>query len=170
MTGSLGDVMKESVAAAIAYLRANAHRYGADPEFHKNLDVHVHFPDGATPKDGPSAGITIATAVISAITNRPVRMDIAMTGEISLRGRVLPIGGLKEKLLAAHQSGIREVIIPKDNEAQLQEVPESIRNELRVHPVEKVSDVLDILLLPKIELDKQPNIPPSTGTVTQPNA
>ncbi|ACO46960.1 endopeptidase La [Deinococcus deserti] len=167
MTGSLGDVMKESVGAAVAYLRAHAHKYGADPDFHKNLDLHVHFPDGATPKDGPSAGITIATAVISAVTGRPVRMDVAMTGEISLRGRVLPIGGVKEKLLAAHQGGIREVIIPKDNEPHLQEVPESIRGELKIHAVERVGEVLDLLLLPKSE---QPSIPPVQGKINQPGA
>ncbi|ADY26461.1 anti-sigma H sporulation factor, LonB [Deinococcus proteolyticus MRP] len=155
MTGSLGDVMKESVGAAIAYLRAHAAEYGADPDFHKNIDLHVHFPDGATPKDGPSAGITITTAVISAITGRPVRADVAMTGEISLRGRVLPIGGVKEKLLAAHQGGIREVIIPKDNEPHLQEVPESILSDLTVHAVERVSEVLDLLLLPGQE---EPNL------------
>ncbi|RTR30903.1 endopeptidase La [Deinococcus radiophilus] len=166
MTGSLGDVMKESVAAAIAYLRAHAHEYGADPDFHKNLDLHVHFPDGATPKDGPSAGITIATAVISAITGRPARMDVAMTGEISLRGRVLPIGGVKEKLLAAHQGGIREVIIPADNEPYLQEVPDSIRSELKIHCLEKVGDVLDLVLLPA-----QPqHIPATQGEHQQPGA
>ena len=170
MTGSLGDVMKESVGAAIAYLRAHAHTYGADPDFHKNLDVHVHFPDGATPKDGPSAGITIATAVISAITGRPVRLDVAMTGEISLRGRVLPIGGVKEKLLAAHQGGIREVIIPKDNEPHLQEVPDSIRGDLKIHVVERVGEVLDLILLPKPE-GEQPTIPPAQGqSATRPGA
>ncbi|SMB95468.1 endopeptidase La [Deinococcus hopiensis] len=170
MTGSLGDVMKESVGAAIAYLRAHAAEYGADPDFHKNLDLHVHFPDGATPKDGPSAGITIATAVISAVTGRPVRMDVAMTGEISLRGRVLPIGGLKEKLLAAHQGGIREVIFPKDNEPNLQDVPESIRGDLRTHAVERVGQVLDLLLLPAPQPAPTP-IPPSQGRdVTQPGA
>ncbi|MEW6421241.1 MAG: endopeptidase La [Deinococcota bacterium] len=170
MTGSLGDVMKESVQAAVAYLRAHAHKYGADPEFHKKLDLHVHFPDGATPKDGPSAGITIATAVISAVTGRPVRLDVAMTGEISLRGRVLPIGGVKEKLLAAHQGGIREVIIPKDNEPNLQEVPESIRGELRIHAVERVGEVLDLVLLPAPE--EQPSvIPAGQGRdVAQPGA
>jgi len=170
MTGSLGDVMKESVGAAIAYLRAHAAEYGADPEFHKTMDLHVHFPDGATPKDGPSAGITIATAVISAITARPVRMDVAMTGEISLRGRVLPIGGVKEKLLAAHQGGIREVIVPKDNEPNLQDVPESIRGELRIHTFERVGQVLDLLLLPKPQDDKG-NIPvPLSKSATQPGA
>ncbi|WP_027481186.1 endopeptidase La [Deinococcus pimensis] len=159
MTGSLGDVMKESVQAAVAYLRAHAEKYGADPEFHKKLDLHVHFPDGATPKDGPSAGITIATAITSAITGRPARMDIAMTGEISLRGKVLPIGGVKEKLLAAHQGGIRTVIIPRDNEPNLQDVPESIRGELTIHTVDNVSEVLDRLLLPATD---QPTPPPYT--------
>jgi ATP-dependent Lon protease len=169
MTGSLGDVMKESVQAAVAYLRAHAERYGADPEFHKKLDLHVHFPDGATPKDGPSAGITIATAITSAITGRPVRMDVAMTGEISLRGKVLPIGGVKEKLLAAHQGGIRTVIIPKDNEPNLQDVPDSIRGELTIHAVDNVSEVLDRLLLPATD---QPTPPPYTPgrDVTQPGA
>ena len=170
MTGSLGDVMKESVGAAIAYLRAHAAEYGADPDFHKNLDLHVHFPDGATPKDGPSAGITIATAVVSAITGRPVRLDVAMTGEISLRGRVLPIGGVKEKLLAAHQGGIREVIIPKDNEAHLQEVPDSIRGELTIHTFERVGQVLDLLLLPKPEQEEQASVPPTLSKSVQPGA
>ncbi len=170
MTGSLGDVMKESVAAAIAYLRAHAHEYGADPDFHKTLDLHVHFPDGATPKDGPSAGITIATAVISAITGRPVRLDVAMTGEISLRGRVLPIGGVKEKLLAAHQGGIREVIIPKDNEPHLQDVPDSIRGDLTIHAVERVGQVLDLLLLPRPTQDEPATLPPAVTTVTPPGA
>ncbi|MDL2342822.1 endopeptidase La [Deinococcus sp. MIMF12] len=170
MTGSLGDVMKESVAAAIAYLRANASRYGADPDFHKTMDLHVHFPDGATPKDGPSAGITIATAVISAVTGRPVRLDVAMTGEISLRGRVLPIGGLKEKLLAAHQGGIREVIFPADNEPNLQDVPDSIRGDLRIHALEQVGQVLDLVLLPQPE-GESATIPPTQGRdVTQPGA
>ncbi len=169
MTGSLGDVMKESVQAAVAYLRAHAEEYGADPEFHKKLDLHVHFPDGATPKDGPSAGITIATAVTSAVTGRPVRMDIAMTGEISLRGKVLPIGGLKEKLLAAHQGGIRTVIIPKDNEAHLQDVPESIRGEMTVHAVENVSEVFDKVLLEPVQPARPPVTTPGKG-VQQPGA
>lgn len=171
MTGSLGDVMKESVSAAVAYLRAHAHEYGADPDFHKTLDLHVHFPDGATPKDGPSAGITIATAVISAVTGRPVRLDVAMTGEISLRGRVLPIGGVKEKLLAAHQGGIREVIIPQDNEPNLQDVPESIRGELRIHTAERVGEVLDLVLLPAPAAERPVTIPPSQSRdATQPGA
>ncbi|WP_293909401.1 endopeptidase La [Deinococcus sp.] len=167
MTGSLGDVMKESVQAAVAYLRKHATEYGADPDFYKTTDLHVHFPDGATPKDGPSAGITIATAVISAITNRPARMDIAMTGEISLRGRVLPIGGVKEKLLAAHQGGIREVIVPKDNEPNLQDLPESIRAEMTIHTAANVGEVLARLLLPAPE---QAAPPPTLGKPAQPGA
>ncbi len=168
MTGSLGDVMKESVQAAVAYLRKHATEYGADPEFYKNTDLHVHFPDGATPKDGPSAGITIATAVISAITGRPARMDIAMTGEISLRGRVLPIGGVKEKLLAAHQGGIREVIVPKDNEPNLQDLPESIRGELKIHTASNVGEVLERLLLAAPEQPVSP--PPTLSKPAQPGA
>ncbi len=167
MTGSLGDVMKESVQAAVAYLRKHAAEYGADPDFYKTTDLHVHFPDGATPKDGPSAGITIATAVISAITGRPARMDIAMTGEISLRGRVLPIGGVKEKLLAAHQGGIREVIVPKDNEPNLQDMPESIRAEMKIHTAANVGEVLERLLLPAPE---QPSPPPTLSKPAQPGA
>ena len=168
MTGSLGDVMKESVQAAVAYLRKHATEYGADPEFYKNTDLHVHFPDGATPKDGPSAGITIATAVISAITGRPARMDIAMTGEISLRGRVLPIGGVKEKLLAAHQGGIREVIVPKDNEPNLQDLPEGIRGELKIHTAANVGEVLERILLAAPEQPVSP--PPTLSKPAQPGA
>ncbi|WP_420594420.1 endopeptidase La [Deinococcus sp.] len=168
MTGSLGDVMKESVQAAVAYLRKHAAEYGADPDFYKNVDLHVHFPDGATPKDGPSAGITIATAVISAITGRPARMDIAMTGEISLRGRVLPIGGVKEKLLAAHQGGIREVIVPKDNEPNLQDLPEGIRGELKIHTAANVGEVLERILLDAPEQPVSP--PPTLSKPAQPGA
>jgi ATP-dependent Lon protease len=170
MTGSLGDVMKESVSAAVAYLRAHAETYGADPEFYKKMDLHVHFPDGATPKDGPSAGITIATAVASAITGRPARMDVAMTGEISLRGRVLPIGGLKEKLLAAHQGGIREVIVPRDNEPNLQDLPESIRGEMKIHIADQVGEVLDLLLLDKPEPVQTTPPPAGLSKGTQPGA
>ncbi|GGJ74406.1 endopeptidase La [Deinococcus aquiradiocola] len=170
MTGSLGDVMKESVSAAVAYLRAHAEQYGADPEFYKKMDLHVHFPDGATPKDGPSAGITIATAVASAITGRPARMDVAMTGEISLRGRVLPIGGLKEKLLAAHQGGIREVIVPRDNEPNLQDLPDSIRGDLKIHIADQVGEVLDLLLLGKPETAQTTPPPAGLSKSTQPGA
>ncbi len=153
-TGSLGDVMKESVQAAIAYLRAHATTYGAHPDFYKNLDIHVHFPSGGTPKDGPSAGIAIATSVISAITKRPVRADIAMTGEISLRGKVLIIGGVKEKLLGAYQAGIRKVIIPKGDAPYLKDVPDTIKAELEITLVEEVAQVLDMMLEPQREEDK----------------
>jgi ATP-dependent Lon protease len=159
-TGSLGDVMKESVQAAIAYLRAHAGDYGADPDFYKNMDIHVHFPSGAMPKDGPSAGVAIATSVISAITKRPARADIAMTGEISLRGKVLIIGGVKEKLLGAYQAGIRKVLIPKGDAPYLKDVPETIRKELEITLVEDVREVLDMMLEP-LHLVAQPENPPT---------
>jgi ATP-dependent Lon protease len=164
-TGSLGDVMKESVQAALAYLRAHATEYGADPEFYKNLDIHVHFPSGATPKDGPSAGIAIATSVISAITKRPARADIAMTGEISLRGKVLIIGGVKEKLLGAYQAGIRKVILPKGDAPFLKDVPENIKKEMEIHLVEDVREVLEMMLEPKLEGDAPLTPAPSSQEV-----
>ncbi len=165
-TGSLGDVMKESVQAAIAYLRAHATKYGADPDFYKNLDIHVHFPSGAMPKDGPSAGIAIATSVISAITKRPARADIAMTGEISLRGKVLVIGGVKEKLLGAYQAGFRKVILPKGDAPYLKEVPENIKNQIEITLVDEVSEVLEIMLEAKVEsatIEPTPVVIPAAG-------
>ncbi|NJK45458.1 MAG: endopeptidase La, partial [Pleurocapsa sp. SU_196_0] len=164
-TGSLGDVMKESVQAALAYLRAHATEYGADPEFYKNLDIHVHFPSGATPKDGPSAGIAIATSVISAITKRPARADFAMTGEISLRGKVLIIGGVKEKLLGAYQAGIRKVILPKGDAPFLKDVPENIKKDMEIHLVEDVREVLEMMLEPKLETDSTTTPAPATQEV-----
>jgi ATP-dependent Lon protease len=164
-TGSLGDVMKESVQAALAYLRAHATEYGADPEFYKNLDIHVHFPSGATPKDGPSAGIAIATSVISAITKRPARADFAMTGEISLRGKVLIIGGVKEKLLGAYQAGIRKVILPKGDAPFLKDVPENIKKDMEIHLVEDVSEVLEMMLEGKLEADSTTTPAPATQEV-----
>ncbi len=156
LTGNLGEVMKESAQAALTYLRAHREAWGLPEGFHKEFDLHIHVPEGATPKDGPSAGITIATALASALTGRPVRMDMAMTGEITLRGRVLAIGGVKEKLLAAHQAGIRKVILPKENEKDLKEVPEEILKELELHLVEEMGEVLSLLLLP-------PPPPPGQG-------
>ncbi len=147
LTGQLGDVMKESAQAGIAYLRRNADEFGIPADFHEKHDIHVHVLEGATPKDGPSAGIAMATAVVSALTGRQVRGDVAMTGEITLRGRVLPIGGLKEKLLAAHQAGIKTVIIPRENEANLEEVPEAILGDLEVIPVSGFREVLDVMLV-----------------------
>jgi ATP-dependent Lon protease len=145
-TGKLGDVMQESAQAAMGYLRSRSHLLGLPRDFYRNLDIHVHVPEGAIPKDGPSAGITIATAIASALTGIPVRADIAMTGEITLRGKVLGIGGLKEKLLAAHRHGIYECILPKDNEKDLPDIPENIRKEMKLHFVESMDEVLRIAL------------------------
>ena len=141
LTGKLGDVMKESARAAISYIRAHADRYGIDPEAFENTDIHIHVPEGATPKDGPSAGITMATAILSAFTHKAVRKDIAMTGEITLRGKVLPIGGLKEKALAAHRAGIKNIIIPKENERDEAEIPAAVREELNFIPASEADTV-----------------------------
>jgi len=150
-TGKLGDVMQESAQAAMSYIRSRAHSLGLQRDFYRNIDIHVHVPEGAIPKDGPSAGITIATAITSALTRIPVRCDIAMTGEITLRGRVLPIGGLKEKLLAARRHGIREAIIPRDNEKDMPDVPENVRADMKIHLVSSMDEVLKIALEREIE-------------------
>jgi ATP-dependent Lon protease len=149
ITGQLGDVMKESARAALSWFRAHAASYGADPDFFKNAEIHLHVPSGAIPKDGPSAGITIATALASALTRRPVRGDIAMTGEITLSGRVLPVGGIKEKVLAARRVGIREIILPRQNQKNVNEdLSEDLRNELTIHFVHHVDEVLLLALMP----------------------
>ena len=145
-TGKLGDVMQESAHAAMSYVRSRAHLLGIPRDFYRNLDIHVHVPEGAIPKDGPSAGITIATSICSALTNIPVRCNIAMTGEITVRGRVLPIGGLKEKVLAAHRQGIFELILPKDNEKDLPDIPENIRKDMKLHFVTSMDEVLKVAL------------------------
>ena len=145
-TGQLGDVMKESIQAALSVVRARADQLGIDPEFHQKLDVHIHVPEGATPKDGPSAGIAMCTALVSVLTKVPVRSEVAMTGEITLRGRVLPIGGLKEKLLAALRGGITTVIIPEDNKKDLVDMPANITASMQIHPVRWIDEVLDIAL------------------------
>ncbi|MCK3655569.1 endopeptidase La [Pasteurellaceae bacterium Macca] len=145
-TGSLGDVMKESIQAAMMVVRARAEKLGIATDFHEKRDIHVHVPEGATPKDGPSAGIAMCTALVSSLTGNPVRADVAMTGEITLRGKVLPIGGLKEKLLAAHRGGITTVIIPKENEKDLEEIPQNAKDNLSIHAVETIDEVLAIAL------------------------
>ena len=146
LTGNLGDVMKESAHAALSYIRSNCEKLGIAPDFYKTKDIHVHFPEGAVPKDGPSAGVTVCTAIVSALTNISVRRDVAMTGEISLRGRVLPIGGLKEKTMAALRHGIRTVIIPKDNERDLAEIDQTVRNSLNFVTAKSIDTVLDTAL------------------------
>jgi ATP-dependent Lon protease len=142
LTGKLGDVMKESAQAAFSYIRSRSEELNIDPTFHEKYDIHIHVPEGATPKDGPSAGITMATALISALTGRAVRKEVGMTGEITLRGRVLPIGGLKEKSMSAHRAGLKIIIIPKDNENDLDDIPESVRKELTFIPVSHLDEVL----------------------------
>jgi len=176
ITGQLGDVMQESAQAALAYIRSKAQMLGLSREFYRNVDLHLHVPEGAIPKDGPSAGITMATALASALARIPVRRDIAMTGEITLRGKVLPIGGLKEKLLAALRTGIFEVILPRANEKDLQELPDNIRNAMKLHFVDSMDEVLALALegpLPKPKEDEAealaavPVPPPAAGeTVT----
>ncbi|HXM40100.1 MAG TPA: endopeptidase La [Bryobacteraceae bacterium] len=165
ITGKLGEVMQESAQAAMSYIRSRAYQFGLPRDFYRNLDVHVHIPEGAIPKDGPSAGITMATTICSALTRIPVRGDVAMTGEITLRGKVLGIGGLKEKLLAAHRHGITEAIVPLDNKKDLPEIPENIRNEMKIHFVESMDEVLKIAL--EREIVALP-MPPGVEVAAQP--
>jgi ATP-dependent Lon protease len=146
-TGQLGDVMTESIQAAMTVVRSRADVLGIDEDFHQKFDVHVHVPEGATPKDGPSAGVGMCTALVSALTDIPVRSDVAMTGEITLRGEVLPIGGLKEKLLAAHRGGISTVLIPHENEKDLVEIAKNIKDKLNILPVKWIDEVLELALL-----------------------
>jgi len=166
-TGKLGDVMQESAHAAMSYIRSRAHTLGLARDFYRHLDIHVHVPEGAIPKDGPSAGITIATSIASALTRIPVRCDVAMTGEITVRGRVLPIGGLKEKLMAAHRQGIRVVVVPKDNEKDLPDIPDVIKAEMKLNFVESMDEVLKIALERELEPLPLP-APVQTTTETRP--
>lgn len=146
LTGQLGDVMKESAMAALTYVRSNAEALGIDSTAFENRAFHIHVPEGAIPKDGPSAGVTMMTAIVSLVTGRRARSDVAMTGEISLRGKVLPIGGLKEKVLAAHRAGIRTVIFPHRNEYDLEDLPKEMRDEMHFFPVDDAREVINIAL------------------------
>jgi ATP-dependent Lon protease len=166
-TGKLGDVMKESIDAARSYVRSKSTQFGIKPPTFDKIDIHVHVPEGATPKDGPSAGLAMATSIISVITGIPVRRDVAMTGEVTLRGRALPIGGLKEKLLAALRAGIKTVIIPKENEKDLAEVPDNVKSGMQIVPVSTVGEVLKVALVRQpeaidwVEPEAVPTPPPA---------
>jgi ATP-dependent Lon protease len=160
-TGQLGDVMQESAQAALTYIRSRSHHLGLAKDFYRNVDIHVHVPEGAIPKDGPSAGITLATGLASALTKIKVRRDIAMTGEITLRGKVLPIGGLKEKLLAAHRAGIFEAVLPEENRKDLADLPELLKSSMKLHFVEEMDQVLKIALegkLPELAEETPPGL------------
>ena len=151
LTGQLGDVMKESARAALTYAKSHADRLGIPEESLAETDIHIHVPAGAIPKEGPSAGVTMATALVSALSKRPARHDIAMTGEVTLRGRVMPIGGVKEKVLGAVRAGIRTIILPKENAPDLQDIPEDVRKTLDVHLVEDLGEVLSLALRARYE-------------------
>jgi ATP-dependent Lon protease len=146
LTGQLGDVMKESAMAALSFIRSRAKQIGVDEDFYANQDIHVHVPAGAIPKDGPSAGVTMLSAMVSLLTGKKIRKDLAMTGEITLRGQVLPVGGIKDKMLAAHRAGIKTIIMPKDNEKDLEDLPEKVRSDMTFHFVDKMMDVIKLAI------------------------
>ena len=146
LTGKLGDVMQESARAALSYVRSRAELFGLDADFHSSLDIHIHVPEGAIPKDGPSAGITMATALLSAVTKIPVHRDFAMTGEITLRGKVLPVGGVKDKILAAARAGINKIILPAENERDLEDIPADVRSRMEFNLVESMDEVIPLAL------------------------
>jgi ATP-dependent Lon protease len=154
LTGQLGDVMRESAQAAMSYVRSRADRFGVPPEFFAKHDIHLHVPAGAVPKDGPSAGVTIATALASLLTGRLVRNDLAMTGEITLRGQVLPVGGIKEKVLAAHRAGLKTVILPNRNEKDLEDLPQEVRDSMKFILVEKVDQVFEAALTAPVKASR----------------
>lgn len=147
LTGQLGDVMQESAKVGVSYIRTVAEKYSLPEDFHKNFDLYIHIPEGAVPKDGPSAGVTMCTAVVSALTQSPVHRDVAMTGEITLRGKVLPVGGIREKVLAAHRAGIKKVLLPRDNGKDLEDVPAVVRKEMEFVLIDCVDDALDEALI-----------------------
>jgi ATP-dependent Lon protease len=169
LTGKLGDVMQESAQAALTCIRARAERLGMSLDFIRKRDLHIHIPEGAIPKDGPSAGITMATAMASALARVAVKRNVAMTGEITLRGKVLPIGGVKEKLLAAHRFGIDTIVLPKDNEKDLSELPEEVRNALCIHFVESIDEVLSIALEDSCPTEAATDEAPPLWTTEQPS-
>ena len=146
LTGTLGDVMQESARAAVSYVRSRAEIYDADPDFHEKKDIHIHVPEGAIPKDGPSAGIALASSLFSAVTRIPVLKDVAMTGEVTLRGKVLPVGGIKDKVLAAYRAGIRMVVLPAENEKDLDEIPKEVRDAMDFHLVENMDEVIKVAM------------------------
>jgi ATP-dependent Lon protease len=170
LTGKLGEVMRESAQAGFSYIRSRAKELGIAEDFHTKYDIHIHVPEGAVPKEGPSAGITMATAVVSALTGRPVKASVAMTGEITLRGRVLPIGGVKEKLLAAHRAGITDIILPKENEKDLEDIPGNIRKKLDIHLAEHMDEVLRLALGEAPLKDEEQEVPPPAAALTPPEA
>jgi ATP-dependent Lon protease len=153
MTGQIGEVMQESGQAALTYVKSRAATLGIDLEVFERMDIHVHMPEGAIPKDGPSAGITLATALVSALTGRPVYREVGMTGEITLRGRVLPIGGLREKVLAAHRAGLKVVLAPEKNMKDLVDVPKKVREELKIIPLQHMDQVLELAIAPEPVLE-----------------
>jgi ATP-dependent Lon protease len=164
LTGKLGDVMQESAQAAMSWVRSKTAELGIPSDFNRRTDVHVHIPEGAIPKDGPSAGITLATALVSALARVPTRRDVAMTGEITLRGKVLPIGGVKEKVLAAHRAGLMNIILPKDNEKDLADIPKNVLDVMKLNLVETMDEVLKIALAAPLPVAPPP--PPDEGMAT----
>jgi ATP-dependent Lon protease len=170
LSGKLGDVMQESAQAAMSYVRSRAEDFGIAKDFNRKFDVHVHIPEGAIPKDGPSAGITLATALVSALARVPTRRDVAMTGEITLRGKVLPIGGVKEKVLAAHRAGVKTILLPKDNEKDLADIPKNVLDVLDVHLVSSMDEVLrsalESPLTPLAPAPEAPEIADSSDAIT----